>query len=99
MTVKGFIFLMVVTIGAVMVFGTLVADYTAEGLQRTLTVAILTGLVVFPAARWAEKRGWIKGTVRMDRLGDEFRRPRPGQDKRATPADAEGAAGREPGDR
>lgn len=90
MTVKGFIFLMVVSIASVMVFGTLVAEYTAPGMQRTLTVAVLTGIVVFPAARWAEKRGWIKGSVRMDRLGDEFRRP--GADKgkggRQSPADA-----------
>jgi hypothetical protein len=31
------------------------------GFERGVLIAVLAGLVVFPAARWAEYRGWIKG--------------------------------------
>ncbi|MFT3805271.1 MAG: hypothetical protein QM766_29145 [Burkholderiaceae bacterium] len=77
MTAKGFIFLMLVTIGTVMVAGTVAESFTGEGFGRTIVVAVLTALVVFPAARWAERKGWIKGSVRVDELRKEFSRQRP----------------------
>ncbi|MFT4101617.1 MAG: hypothetical protein QM674_11380 [Burkholderiaceae bacterium] len=77
MTAKGFIFLMLVTIGTVMVAGTVAESFTSEGFERTIVVAVLTALVVFPAARWAERKGWVKGSVRVDELRKEFSRQRP----------------------
>ncbi len=77
MTVKGFIFLMLVTIGTVMIAGTVAEFFTKEGFERTIVVAVATALVVFPSARWAERKGWIKGSVRVDKMGEEFSRKRP----------------------
>jgi hypothetical protein len=60
-TLKAFLFLFVVTMVAV-VGAALIAEMLIEpGLARGVLIAVLAGLVVFPAARWAEYRGWIKG--------------------------------------
>lgn len=82
MTSRGFVFLLVVTVAAVVVAGLIAERYTQPGFERTVWVAILTGLVVFPASRWAEKRGWIKGNLQLGKLKDEFTRKPGDSDKK-----------------
>jgi hypothetical protein len=60
-TLKAFIFLLVVTIVAVVGAAMIAEALVAPGLERGILIAVISGLVVFPAARWAEYRGWIKG--------------------------------------
>ena len=61
MTLKAFLFLFVVTIVAVVASATIAEKFVSPGFERGIVIAILSSLVVFPAARWAEYRGWIKG--------------------------------------
>jgi hypothetical protein len=67
MTSRGFLFLLVVTVAAITVASQIAERFTAPGLERTLAVAVLTALVLMPAARWAERRGWIKGELQLGR--------------------------------
>ncbi len=76
MTVRGFVFLLIVTVAAVGI-GALVAEgFTNRGLERTLAVAVITAAIVFPAAYWAEKRGWISGALDLNRRKDSDGDPR-----------------------
>lgn len=61
MTLKAFLFLFVVTLVAVVVSALIAEQLVGPGFERGVIIAVLSGLVVFPAARWAEHRGWIKG--------------------------------------
>ena len=61
MTLKAFLFLLVVTIVAVVGAAMIAEALVGPGFERGILIAVLAGLVVFPAARWAEYRGWIKG--------------------------------------
>ncbi len=61
MTLKAFLFLFAVTIVAVVASAFIAERLFNPGLERGVVIAILSGLVVFPAARWAEYRGWMKG--------------------------------------
>jgi hypothetical protein len=72
MTTKGFIFLLIVSIVTVMIAGTLAERWAAPGLERTAWVAVLSALVIFPAAKWAETRGWIKGKLQLGKMKSEF---------------------------
>jgi hypothetical protein len=75
-TLKAFLFLLVVTIVAV-TGGALIAEMLLPpGFERGIVIAVLSGLVVFPAARWAEYRGWIQGAWSP---GGEARRQRDAQ--------------------
>ena len=77
MTSKGFIFLLILTVFTVMVAGFLAERWAAPGMERTLWVAVMTAAVVFPAAKWAETRGWIRGRLEMGKIKDEFvRKPK-----------------------
>ena len=69
MTLKGFLFLLGITISTVMVAGLIAEAYAQPGLQRTLFVAGITALVVFPAGKFAERRGWVKGNVQLGQTG------------------------------
>jgi hypothetical protein len=60
-TLKAFLFLLVVTIVAVVGAALIAEAIVGPGFERGVLIAVLAGLVVFPAARWAEYRGWIKG--------------------------------------
>jgi len=60
-TLKAFIFLLVVTIVAVVGAAMIAEALLDPGFERGILIAVISGLVVFPAARWAEYRGWIKG--------------------------------------
>ena len=68
MTLKGVIFLLGLTVATVMLAGWVAGLYFAPGIERTLTVAAITALVVFPAGWWAERRGWIKGKLQLNEL-------------------------------
>jgi hypothetical protein len=85
MTAKGFMFLMVVTVLAVMLGGWISEKYTTPGLERTIWLAVIAGAIVFPAARWAESRGWIKGKVEVGNLGSELFRKRDDGSSGSTP--------------
>ncbi len=61
MTLKAFLFLFVVTLVAVVGAALIAEMLVGPGFERGIIIAVLAGLVVFPAARWAEYRGWIKG--------------------------------------
>jgi hypothetical protein len=61
-TLKAFLFLLVVTIVAVTGAALIAEALLPPGFERGILIAVLSGLVVFPAARWAEYRGWIKGS-------------------------------------
>ena len=61
MTLKAFLFLLVVTIVAVVGAAMVAEALVGPGFERGILIAVFAGLVVFPAARWAEYRGWIKG--------------------------------------
>jgi hypothetical protein len=75
-SLKGFLFLLVVTVLTVMAAGLIAERFAEPGLQRTAVVAVIAALVVFPAAKWAEWRGWIKGSLQLHRIKNEFIRPR-----------------------
>ncbi len=69
MTLKGFLFLLGITIATVIVAGLIAEAYAQPGLQRTLFVAGITALVVFPAGKLAERLGWVKGNVQLGQAG------------------------------
>jgi hypothetical protein len=69
-TLKAFLFLFVVTIVAVVASATIAERFVDPGFERGIVIAVLSSLVVFPAARWAEYRGWIKGSRRKADAGD-----------------------------
>ena len=73
MTLKAFLFLLVVTIVAVTGAALIAEALLPPGFERGIVIAVLSGLVVFPAARWAEYRGWIQGAWSP---GGEARRQR-----------------------
>jgi hypothetical protein len=60
-TLKAFLFLFAVTMVAVVGSALIAEMLVGPGFERGIIIAVLSGLVVFPAARWAEYRGWIKG--------------------------------------
>jgi len=60
-TLKAFLFLFAVTMVAVVGAALIAEMLVGPGFERGIIIAVLSGLVVFPAARWAEYRGWIKG--------------------------------------
>jgi hypothetical protein len=41
--------------------------YTSPGMERTIAVAIMTALALWPAAKFAERRGWVKGELQLGR--------------------------------
>ena len=61
MNARGFAILMVFAVAASVVIGLVVERFTAPGFERTLWFAIGLAAVIFPAGRFAEKRGWING--------------------------------------
>ena len=69
MTRNGFIFLLLLTGAAIGVGAQIGERYADPGLARTLVVAIFTALVVFPAAKFAERRGWIRGELDFSKPG------------------------------
>ena len=69
MTRNGFIFLLLLTVAAIGVGAQIGERYADPGLARTLVVAIFTALVVFPAAKFAERRGWIRGELDFSKTG------------------------------
>ena len=97
MSLKAFLFLLVVTIVAVVGAAMIAEALVAPGFERGILIAVLAGLVVFPAARWAEYRGWIKGdwspngALRKEQEARREREARAGQ-QAASGAEADGSA-------
>ena len=79
MTLRGFLFLLVVGVAVSMASGLVVERFTAPGLERTLAFAAPVGLALYLAGRWGERRGWISGHAQLGR-------------RRQTGASTEGAA-------
>jgi len=69
MTRNAFIGLLLLTVVAIGIGAQIAERYADPGLGRTLIVAIFTALVVFPAAKLAERRGWIKGELDFSKPG------------------------------
>ena len=69
MTRNGFVVMLLLTVGAIALGAQVAERYADPGLGRTLIVAPFTALVVFPAAKLAERRGWIKGELDFSKLG------------------------------
>jgi hypothetical protein len=69
MTRNGFIALLLLTVAAIGAGAQIAERFAAPGLGRTLIVAAFTALVVFPAAKFAERRGWIRGELDFSKLG------------------------------
>jgi hypothetical protein len=69
MTRNGFIVMLLLTVGAIALGAQVAERYADPGLGRTLIVALFTALVVFPAAKLGERRGWIKGELDFSKLG------------------------------
>jgi hypothetical protein len=67
MTSRGFVFLLVVTVAAIGVAARIAETYTSPGMERTIAVAIMTALALWPAAKFAERRGWVKGELQLGR--------------------------------
>ncbi len=73
MSRNAFIVLLLLTVGAIGAGAMIAERYAEPGLGRTLIVAIFTALVVFPAAKFAEHRGWIRGELDFSKLGARSR--------------------------
>ena len=69
MTRNAFIVLLLLTVGAIALGAQIAERYAAPGIGRTLIVAAFTALVVFPAAKFAERRGWIRGGLEFSKMG------------------------------
>lgn len=69
MTRNAFIVLLLLTVGAIALGAQIAERYAAPGIGRTLIVAAFTALVVFPAAKFAERRGWIRGGLDFSKTG------------------------------
>jgi hypothetical protein len=104
-TLKAFLFLFVVTIVAVVASATIAERLVDPGFERGIVIAVLSSLVVFPAARWAEYRGWIKGAWSPGgdlRTAQEARREREAREAaesrraEAAPPDRDGDGSRQP---
>jgi hypothetical protein len=71
MTVSGFILLLVAAIVGITVGAHFAEGFTPPGLQRTFAVGVIAAAIVFPAAKFGEWCGWIRG--RLDLTGDGAR--------------------------
>jgi hypothetical protein len=72
MKLKGFLFLFALTVATIMLAGVLANQLIAEkGLMRTLLVAGIAAPVVFGAAYWAEKKGWVSGHLNLAKRGQK----------------------------
>jgi hypothetical protein len=58
---RGFVILLLFAVAASVGVGLLVERFTAPGWERTFWFAVGLALILFPAGRFAERRGWIHG--------------------------------------
>ena len=61
MNARGFVILLVFAVAASVIVGLVVERFTAPGWERTFWFAVSLGCILFPAGRFAERRGWIHG--------------------------------------
>jgi len=66
---NGFVVLLLLTVAAIGIGASIAERFAEPGIGRTLIVAIFAALTVFPAAKFAEHRGWIKGELDFSKLG------------------------------
>ena len=69
MTQRGFLFLFAVAIVVSLVGGKLIEPYTAPGIERTIWFGVILAAALYPAGRFAERRGWVRGKVDLTRVG------------------------------
>ncbi|MBU6270067.1 MAG: hypothetical protein KGQ67_02075 [Betaproteobacteria bacterium] len=80
MNARGFVILLLFAVAASVVVGLVVERFTAPGWERTFWFAVGLGGILFPAGRFAERRGWIHG----------FWQAGPARDARPTPQSSQG---------
>jgi hypothetical protein len=61
---RGFVILLLIAVAASVACGLIVERYTAPGMERTLWFAIGLAAILFPAGKFAERRGWVHGIWR-----------------------------------
>lgn len=64
MNSRGFVILLLIAVAASVACGLIVERYTAPGMERTLWFAIGLAAILFPAGKYAERRGWVHGIWR-----------------------------------
>ena len=64
MNSRGFVILLLIAVAASVACGLIVERYTAPGMERTLWFAIGLAAILFPAGKFAERRGWVHGIWR-----------------------------------
>ena len=71
MSPRVFIFLLLVTAGAIWIGDVLARQYAAPGMERTFAVLLVAAAIVGPAAWLLERLGYIrKGRVELGRRRD-----------------------------
>ena len=58
---RGFALMLVFAVAVSIVLGLVVERFTAPGWERTFWFGVGLTAILFPAGRYAEKRGWIHG--------------------------------------
>ena len=58
---RGFALMLVFAVAVSVVLGLVVERFTAPGWERTFWFGVGLTAILFPAGRYAEKRGWIHG--------------------------------------
>jgi len=61
---RGFAILLLIAVAASVACGLIVERYTAPGIERTFWFAVGLAAIIFPAGKFAERRGWVKGVWR-----------------------------------
>lgn len=84
MSTKGFVFLLGAVVLSIVLAGLLAERLIDPGLQRTLFVAAIAGVVAMTAGRFAERRGWVKGSLRLGDLKNEIGRRKPADPQQNT---------------
>jgi hypothetical protein len=58
---RGFALMLVFAVAVSVVLGLVVERFTAPGWERTFWFGVGLAAILFPAGRYAERRGWIHG--------------------------------------
>ena len=93
MNSRGFVILLLIAVAASVACGLIVERYTAPGMERTLWFAIGLAAILFPAGKFAERRGWVHGMWRAGApLGAEVSGTTPASAVASAPAAASASA-------
>jgi len=93
---RGFALMLVFAVAVSIVLGLLVERFTAPGWERTFWFGVGLTAILFPAGRYAERRGWIQGfwyagPAARPRTDEPVAVADPAPSPRATRPDAEAA--------